>query len=128
MRSQDLHVDVTVHLAGQGGPQPGECVDWDHRCGPGNDDHGTKPWGCFDVGGVLISGLPCTPALPPGPALVQTESADYSQPPPVIPDDGGIRLPGNQQYPPGAAEFPLGLRLRLQPCNRHLAPTGAGTG
>ena len=56
-------------------PTPADCVDWWHKCEPGNDDHGTKPWGCFDVGGVLIAQLPCTPALPAGPAINQDGAA-----------------------------------------------------
>ena len=103
--------------AGDRPPTPADCVGWRHQCIPGRDDNGTKPHGCFDVGGMMVAPLPCTPPLPPGPAIEQTHYT--SEPRPLIPEPGGpTMLPGLQQHPPLAA---VGVRLRLQPGDRHLA-------
>jgi hypothetical protein len=101
-----LMAAVMIHSVSTGdGPTPTDCVGWWHQCIPGHDDNGTKPHGCFDVGGMLVAPLPCTPPLPPGPAI---EQSDYtSEPLPQIPEPGGpTMLPGLQQYPPLAADEP----------------------
>lgn len=65
---------AVIHPVNTGdGPTPADCVGWWHQCIPGRDDNGTKRHGCFDVGGVMVAPLPCTPPLPPGPAIEQTD-------------------------------------------------------
>jgi hypothetical protein len=62
-----------IHSVNAGdGPTPADCAGWWHQCIPGRDDNETKRHGCFDVGGMMVAPLPCTPPLPPGPAIEQT--------------------------------------------------------
>ena len=71
-----LMAAAVIHSVNAGdGPTPADCVGWWHQCVPGRDNNGTKRHGCFDVGGAMVATLPCTPPLPPGPAIEQSTYA-----------------------------------------------------